>query len=384
MATSVLRLYLAATGLLFLQTTPQVQVEPPAVLPVPDVELVPIEPVPNRTVSGAGEPLAAPIYRTSSCGELYWMGGAVWYEQLQFDNVPTTDVPLQEIRVPVCTDTCHRLVEFCDNLNPPGPCHCLEVADGPVNVAVQLYDGDPCAGGSVIPGSHADVVLSLDPADIGDGVSDCFMLTLTYAPPLTVPTEVWVEVKADHDDLWVFIGRPGIGSSPMSGYDDGVCTSFEDDQFDTCQWMFVEADAPAEVWMTLLPVDADGPHTIVGNEIILDSGGQVVTLELRISDWDPDDNGTQLRSYQYLVDSSSFTSGSQGEIGLYRPPCIDDSDCVATIGPRATCFLFDERCLACTFDEDRDDWVFGDSSSFVRLRQRCLSRSRHLPGTGRR
>jgi len=44
-----------------------------------------------------------------------------------------------------------------------------------------------------------------------------------------------------------------------------------------------------------IPTDASGSHTIVGNEIILHETGQLVTLEIQVSGWDPnllkDSNG---------------------------------------------------------------------------------------------
>ena len=51
-----------------------------------------------------------------------------------------------------------------------------------------------------------------------------------------------------------------------------------------------------------VPVHATGGHTIDGNTIILDAGGQTVTLHLMLSEWDPETLG----SYQGTVDSSGY------------------------------------------------------------------------------
>lgn len=59
-----------------------------------------------------------------------------------------------------------------------------------------------------------------------------------------------------------------------------------------------------------VPVGADGAHDIVGNEIILQGGGQVVTLEVRISGWDPDANGDpELGTYQVTVNAEGYDNG---------------------------------------------------------------------------
>ena len=60
-----------------------------------------------------------------------------------------------------------------------------------------------------------------------------------------------------------------------------------------------------------VPLESDGAHTIVGQEIILTGGGQLVTLEIRLSGWDPDQDGDpELGTYQVAVDSTGYSSGA--------------------------------------------------------------------------
>ncbi len=93
--------------------------------------------------------------------------------------------------------------------------------------------------------------------------------------------------------------------------------------------------------MALVPVSASGPHTIVGNEIILHGAGQIVTLEIRVSDWGP----VRLRAYQAVIDSSSYVSGSSGAlnavgwVGLATSPpyyCTPDGGCA----PGHSCWFY--------------------------------------------
>ncbi len=60
-----------------------------------------------------------------------------------------------------------------------------------------------------------------------------------------------------------------------------------------------------------VPVSATGTHAIVGRQITIPLGGQQVTLELRISGWDPDlDGDPQLGAYQATLDLNSLSSGT--------------------------------------------------------------------------
>ena len=135
--------------------------------------------------------------------------------------------------------------------------------------------------------------------------------------------------------------------------------------FFTCAAVVTSADA-AE--MALVPVSASGPHTIVGNEIILHGSDQTVTLEIRMSDWDP----VGIRAYQAVVDAAGSMSGDAGmlmPLGWDDPDtstaCHDSSDCP----PGDICWIPEGTQGFCAgsghhpedgafIDEDRTDYVF--------------------------
>ncbi len=97
--------------------------------------------------------------------------------------------------------------------------------------------------------------------------------------------------------------------------------------FFTCAVVATPADA-AE--MALVPVSASGPHTIVGNQIILHGADQIVTLEIRASDWQP----WLIRSFEAAIDASGAASGDAGMLVPFGwdnvdtgSVCTDDLDC---------------------------------------------------------
>ena len=85
--------------------------------------------------------------------------------------------------------------------------------------------------------------------------------------------------------------------------------------------------------VSIVPTHATGSYSIDGNEITLQGGGQHVFLELFMSDWDPDLDGTPaLSGYSVRVDPASFTSGSQGKMWGAQAGCLTQSDCDAIWG----------------------------------------------------
>ncbi len=82
--------------------------------------------------------------------------------------------------------------------------------------------------------------------------------------------------------------------------------------------------------IALVPVGADGPHVLAGNDIVVSSSGQTVTLEIQVANWDPH----LLGIYQAVIDMHGFLSGDTGTafpLGWDRPfepvPCNTDADC---------------------------------------------------------
>lgn len=126
---------------------------------------------------------------------------------------------------------------------------------------------------------------------------------------------------------------------------------------------------PAEI--SLVPVNATGPHTIVGNQITLNGIQQRVFLEIRLANWDPDQNGSPLlKLYQAVIDSSGFTSAQEGTLARPIVPCTNDVTCESTLGNGSTCAApFPDECLHGFIDSSRTDYVFFglDDLSFVAL-----------------
>lgn len=81
-----------------------------------------------------------------------------------------------------------------------------------------------------------------------------------------------------------------------------------------------------------VPVSATGPHTISGNQIILgNTSGMQVTLELRVSNWDPEhDNVPALAAVQATVDAAGYNNGSGVNIGPLVSPTLSSGAFIAT------------------------------------------------------
>ncbi len=87
-----------------------------------------------------------------------------------------------------------------------------------------------------------------------------------------------------------------------------------------CMSMLIAAVGQAAdiAWV---PFSADGAHTINGNEIILQGGGQIVRLDIMISGWDPDLDGVpELGSFQAAFDSTTLASGSGAPLTVFSNP----------------------------------------------------------------
>ena len=81
---------------------------------------------------------------------------------------------------------------------------------------------------------------------------------------------------------------------------------------------------------SLVPISATTGHLIEGNEIIVPMGGTTVTLEVRVSGWDPHLLGAPLLYlYQARMESSGYTSGDSGSLSPAQIPCTTDDECFA-------------------------------------------------------
>lgn len=80
-----------------------------------------------------------------------------------------------------------------------------------------------------------------------------------------------------------------------------------------------------------VPVSATGPHTITGNQIVLgNTSGMQVTLELRVSNWDPEHDGVpSLAAIQATVDAAGYNNGSGVNIGPLVLPTLESGAFIA-------------------------------------------------------
>ncbi len=81
----------------------------------------------------------------------------------------------------------------------------------------------------------------------------------------------------------------------------------------------------------LVPIDSTGEFFIEGRDIFLVAGGFTVTLEPRVSGWDPDQDGVpRVVVYQAMIDQNSFISDETGTLSLATLTCVDNDDCLAS------------------------------------------------------
>ncbi|MGD2110269.1 MAG: hypothetical protein PVI86_12885 [Phycisphaerae bacterium] len=130
---------------------------------------------------------------------------------------------------------------------------------------------------------------------------------------------------------------------------------------------------PARV--DFVPVNATGPHTINGNEIVVIGGGQLVTVDFRASGWDPE----VVRTFQISLNRPDFFSGSSGSVrplGADRPLpdyptwCGDGTQCppeYPICSPRFSYCVGPEFQpeLGLFVDAARPDYIFAGLDSVV-------------------
>ncbi len=115
---------------------------------------------------------------------------------------------------------------------------------------------------------------------------------------------------------------------------------------------------------SIVPVSADGPHVINGNEIVLSSAGQRVRLEIFVSGWDPDRDGVpKLRAWQIEIDSSGYVGAVAGTLSPAFVPCTSGAECQAVFGGTSVCdpdhdALPGQNCEPGFIEFNRSDYVF--------------------------
>ncbi len=129
--------------------------------------------------------------------------------------------------------------------------------------------------------------------------------------------------------------------------------------------MFTALAGGAEI--TLVPASANGEHTIDGNEIILDGGGQRIFLEIHVSGWDP----SLLKAWQATIDSSGYSSGLRGTLTPELEPCIDNRECRVAYG--GICSLLGDSCT------DEGETGIDDDCQFPEFGELCTGSSCTFP-----
>jgi predicted outer membrane repeat protein len=107
----------------------------------------------------------------------------------------------------------------------------------------------------------------------------------------------------------------------------------------------------------LVPVSSSESSVIEGQEIKVVAGANAITFEIRISGWDPDQDGVPLlRTYQAGIDASGLTSGDSGELRLARVPCTTSDECIAESLCEADGFC--DWLAPIAIDEGHPEYVF--------------------------
>ncbi|UCC32531.1 MAG: hypothetical protein JSU86_09655 [Phycisphaerales bacterium] len=126
--------------------------------------------------------------------------------------------------------------------------------------------------------------------------------------------------------------------------------------------------------ISLVPVSSSDPGAIIveeENKIYVSTGGHQVLLNIRVSDWDPGATGLRLGTFQAGIDSTGYATGVQGMLSPWQPPCTNDAQCEALMGPLGTAFTTRGgcgvygvpagACAAGFIDETRTDHITGGS-----------------------
>ena len=120
----------------------------------------------------------------------------------------------------------------------------------------------------------------------------------------------------------------------------------------------------------------DADVGLIGNEVIMPTGGRRLFFEIRVGDWDPDDTGVTLKAYQFVVSAEGFSNAFEATLARLEIPCgcegqgQPDPVCESTLGTGALCersYLDTDQC-ACGggfIDPTRPDFVLAGQSSVL-------------------
>jgi len=105
----------------------------------------------------------------------------------------------------------------------------------------------------------------------------------------------------------------------------------------------------------LLPISASGVHSISGDEITLEGGGQRVVLEIVVEGGWPG----LLKAYEAGIDSVGYASGLTGTLAPPEVPCVNSPDpCPTAIATGSVCPYPPTVCPAGFVDTGRSDYIF--------------------------
>lgn len=85
--------------------------------------------------------------------------------------------------------------------------------------------------------------------------------------------------------------------------------------------------------ISLTPVSASGTHTVAGNQIQITGTPQRVFLEIRISNFAPNN----INVWQATIDSSTYSSGASGTLTPAFLACASNAICASTYGTGSNC-----------------------------------------------
>ncbi len=323
-------------------------------------------------------------------------------DEMRFSNIPLDGTELRSYTFSYAAGYGY-LFGFCVPGKPgAGDCDCYcptggecDEGDPPYTINTAIYDGPPglCGGGLPIAGTEAEIVTTAS-RPLGNRAIE---VTVHLDSKVFVPDEVWGVVSLDIEDAWLAIGTaPTVGST----YQDGALWLDSDadgcwDEWDCwpdpypwgcpgCTgWMHFEVKANAEVVFSLVPVPPPSGTTwadlytyeIDDGEALLAVGGEPIWMEIRVSDFDPNQTGVLLKAWHVTVDASGYGTGLQGTLEPFSPACTSDEDCLP-VGSVPTCVMSPEcldtglscsqceflgspcTCLAGFIDSGRADYIF--------------------------
>lgn len=110
----------------------------------------------------------------------------------------------------------------------------------------------------------------------------------------------------------------------------------------------VRANTPLQIKLVPVPPPADSKwaatstYTIEAkgdkaDTAVLSKGGEPVWFEIKLTDFDPKQEGAVLTACRARIDGSGYTSGKQGTVTPYVVPCANDADCQNQVASWSKC-----------------------------------------------